>query len=255
MRRRAVAARRGRGCGFAGGAPCRGVGPRWCRGQRGQGAGAAPARTVPVIAGVELAAAAAYRWKCQVNENAAARVRRGVAGDRPQRGRRLARGARLGRFSAVFLEDPGAHPRDILRTELTAEQARAGTEVVEVGLHGETAIERLMSHVLLGDLVSLYLAVLRGEIDRDRADRHAQGRPGRAMIVFTGGPIRTMDPARPLARSVVIDDDAIVARRGARRGRAHRARRPLRAARLHRQPRALPDLGGHAPRAAIARRP
>ena len=26
--------------------------------------------TIPVIAGAELAAAAAYRWKCQINENA-----------------------------------------------------------------------------------------------------------------------------------------------------------------------------------------
>ena len=31
------------------------------------------------------------------------------------------------------------------------------------------------------------------------------------MIVFTGGPIRTMDPARPVARSLAIDGDRIVA--------------------------------------------
>jgi predicted amidohydrolase YtcJ len=31
------------------------------------------------------------------------------------------------------------------------------------------------------------------------------------MIVFTGGPIRTMDPRRPLARSLVVDGDRIVA--------------------------------------------
>ena len=70
----------------------------------------------------------------------------------------------LGRFAAVFLQDPDAHPRDILRTELTAEQARAGADVVEiVKPRGETPMERLISLVLLGDLVSLYLAVLRGK--------------------------------------------------------------------------------------------
>ena len=70
----------------------------------------------------------------------------------------------LGRFSAVFLQSPGAHPRDVLRTELTAEQARAGTDVVElVAPRGDTPLEHLISHVLLGDLVSLYLAVLRGK--------------------------------------------------------------------------------------------
>ncbi len=64
----------------------------------------------------------------------------------------------------MFLQDPGAHPRDVLRTELTAEQARAGTDVVElVAPRGDTPIEHLISHVLLGDLVSLYLAVLRGK--------------------------------------------------------------------------------------------
>ena len=51
--------------------------------------------TVPVIAGAELAAAAAYRWKCQINENAGLPAFAGaVPGDRPQRGRGLARGAR-----------------------------------------------------------------------------------------------------------------------------------------------------------------
>jgi glucose/mannose-6-phosphate isomerase len=70
----------------------------------------------------------------------------------------------LGRFSAVFLEDPGAHPRNALRTELTARQAASGAAVVErVAARGESRTERLVSLVLLGDLVSLYLAVLRGE--------------------------------------------------------------------------------------------
>ena len=54
--------------------------------------------TVPVIAGAELAAAAAYRWKCQINENAGLPgVRERAAGARPQRGGRLA-GAPTGRL-------------------------------------------------------------------------------------------------------------------------------------------------------------
>ena len=69
-----------------------------------------------------------------------------------------------GRLSAVFLEDPDAHPRNRLRIELTAEQAATGAAVVErVAARGETPTERLVSLVLLGDLVSLYLAVLRGK--------------------------------------------------------------------------------------------
>jgi glucose/mannose-6-phosphate isomerase len=120
--------------------------------------------TVPVIAGAELAAPAAYRWKCQVNENAGQPA---FASALPEMDHNEAVGwpaaGEFGRFSAVFLEDPGNHPRNRLRSELTAEQAAAGAVVVErVTARGETATERLVSLVLLGDLVSLYLAVLRG---------------------------------------------------------------------------------------------
>jgi len=121
--------------------------------------------TVPVVAGAELAAPAAYRWKCQINENAGLPAFASVL---PELDHNEVVGwpaaGDLGRFSAVFLEDPGAHPRNALRVDLTAEQAAAGAVVVErVAARGETPTERLVSLVLLGDLVSLYLAVLRGE--------------------------------------------------------------------------------------------
>jgi glucose/mannose-6-phosphate isomerase len=119
--------------------------------------------TIPVIAGAELAAAAAYRWKCQINENAGLPAFAGVL---PELDHNEVVGwpAADGRLSAVFLDDPGAHPRNRLRVELTADQAAAGAAVVErVAARGETPVERLVSLVLLGDLVSLYLAVLRGE--------------------------------------------------------------------------------------------
>ena len=49
------------------------------------------------------------------------------------------------------------------RIELTAEIVGAQAAVVErVVPRGETPLQRLVSHVLLGDLVSLYLAVLSG---------------------------------------------------------------------------------------------
>lgn len=121
--------------------------------------------TVPVIAGAELAAAAAYRWKAQVNENAGQPA---FASGLPELDHNEIVGwpaaGELGRFSAVFLEDPGAHPRNALRAELTAHAAAEGAEIVErVSARGETRLERLVSLVLLGDLVSLYLAVLRGK--------------------------------------------------------------------------------------------
>ena len=64
----------------------------------------------------------------------------------------------------MALEDPAAHPRNVRRAQLTAGIARAGADpVVRVAARGEGPLERLVSLVLLGDLVSIYVAVLRGE--------------------------------------------------------------------------------------------
>jgi glucose/mannose-6-phosphate isomerase len=120
--------------------------------------------TIPVIAGAELAAAAAYRWKCQFNENAELPAFASVLPEADHNevvGWQAARG--LGRFSYVSLEDPGAHPRNARRAELTAGIASAGVDpVLRLRARGATPVERLVSLVLLGDLVSLYVAVLRG---------------------------------------------------------------------------------------------
>jgi glucose/mannose-6-phosphate isomerase len=120
--------------------------------------------TVPVIAGAELAAAVAYRWKCQFNENAALPAFASVL---PEADHNevvgWASAGSLGRFSYVSLEDPGAHERNRVRAELTAEIARAGADpVLRVAARGESRVERLVSLVLLGDLVSIYAALLRG---------------------------------------------------------------------------------------------
>ena len=69
----------------------------------------------------------------------------------------------VGRFSAVYLDDCDAHPRVKARMELT-ERLIADSAVASFRLEtrGETTVERVTSLVLLGDLVSLYLAALRG---------------------------------------------------------------------------------------------
>jgi glucose/mannose-6-phosphate isomerase len=120
--------------------------------------------TVPVIAGAELAAPAAYRWKCQFNENASQPAFASVL---PEADHNEVVGwdvaSSFGKFSYVSLEDPSAHPRNVRRAELTASIASAGADpVLRVGARGSTAVERLVSLVLLGDIVSLYVAVLRG---------------------------------------------------------------------------------------------
>ena len=120
--------------------------------------------TVPVIAGAGLTAPIAYRWKTQFNENAKSPA---FASELPELDHNeivgWKRSPGLGRLSAVFLDDSDLHPRVRRRIELTRMligDAAAASELVQT--EGETRTERLVSLVLLGDLVTLYLAVLDG---------------------------------------------------------------------------------------------
>jgi glucose/mannose-6-phosphate isomerase len=120
--------------------------------------------SAPVIAGAGLTAPIAYRWKTQINENAKLPC---FAHELPELDHNEIvgwEGAQdVGRFAAVFLDDSDAHPRVKARMELTRKLiADNATASLNVETRGQTTIERVFSLVLLGDLVSLYLAVLRG---------------------------------------------------------------------------------------------
>jgi glucose/mannose-6-phosphate isomerase len=127
--------------------------------------------TVPVVAGAGLTTAIAYRWKTQINENAKLPA---YAQELPEMDHNELEGwsssSELGRFSAVFLDDDDTHPRVKERIELTSRLIRPGAAgVYRVHSRGRTTVERVFSLVLLGDLVSLYLAVLRG-VDPEPVD-------------------------------------------------------------------------------------
>src|SRR5438309_2849164 len=120
--------------------------------------------TTPVIAGAGLTTPIAYRWKTQINENAKQPC---FFNELPELDHNEIvgwEGARdVGRFSAVFLDDSDAHPRVKARMELTERMIadNAGASF-RLETRGQTSIERVISLVLLGDLVSIYLAALRG---------------------------------------------------------------------------------------------
>ena len=120
--------------------------------------------SVPVIAGAGLTTPIAYRWKTQINENAKQPC---FSNELPELDHNELAGWKgaqdVGRFSAVFLDDSDAHPRVKARMELT-ERMIAGNAAASFRLEtrGQTSIERVISLVLLGDLVSIYLAALRG---------------------------------------------------------------------------------------------
>ena len=63
----------------------------------------------------------------------------------------------------MFLDDSDAHPRVKERMALTERLiAPSAAASFHLETRGETTIERVISLVLLGDLVSVYLATLRG---------------------------------------------------------------------------------------------
>ena len=120
--------------------------------------------TIPSIAGAGLTAPIAYRWKTQLNENAKTPA---FSAELPELDHNEIAGwegaPELGSFSAVFLDDSDLHPRVRQRIELTRGLIAAdGVSTYKVESVGESRTERAVSLVLLGDLVSLYVAVLRG---------------------------------------------------------------------------------------------
>lgn len=133
--------------------------------------GAAPKRLaraadgeLTITYGAGLTAPVAYRWACQINENADQPAMHAVLPEANHNeicwwGAASAPGPRV----AWLLRDSGQHERVRRRIEFTAETLRAAGAAVEtIDTQGQTAADRLFSAVLLGDLISLNLAVLRG---------------------------------------------------------------------------------------------
>ena len=114
---------------------------------------------VPVFTGAASTAAVAMRWKSQINENA---NRPAFFSELPEADHNeIEAWGKRGPFEPVFLEDPaGTHPRVQRRFDLTAELLGGAHRVLA---RGETRVERVLSLVHLGDLVSLYVAALAGD--------------------------------------------------------------------------------------------
>jgi glucose/mannose-6-phosphate isomerase len=116
--------------------------------------------TVPLVTGAGPTAAVARRWKTQINENSSMPA---FASELPEADHNEVCG--YGEpIAAVFLDDPELDERLRTRIALTAELVAPEAAAVErIEARGQTPFERTMSLVLLGDLVSVYLAVLAGE--------------------------------------------------------------------------------------------
>ena len=119
---------------------------------------------VPVVWGAEgVGSVAATRWKTQLNENAKVPA---FASAIPELDHNEVVGWAAGRgkgFALIALRHDG-EPADVAaRFPLSTEIARSsGATVDEVHARGRSALARLLTLTLMGDLVSTYLGIARG---------------------------------------------------------------------------------------------
>jgi glucose/mannose-6-phosphate isomerase len=120
--------------------------------------------TIPVVYGAASTTGPARRWSTQINENASVAA---FWAELPEANHNLIcgweRGRALAPLSGLFLCDPDQHPRVKRHVDLAADELeRAGAPAVKVHTRGDSRLERVLSAVLLGDLVSIYMAALAG---------------------------------------------------------------------------------------------
>ncbi|MCX5800544.1 MAG: bifunctional phosphoglucose/phosphomannose isomerase [Candidatus Eisenbacteria bacterium] len=119
-----------------------------------------------VVYGSKLTSCVALRWKCQLNENSKTPA---YVGSFPELDHNEIVGWRglktLGiPTEAIVLRDSSEHDRVGRRIDITLELMKAdGVQTKEVWSEGRSLLARIFSLIYLGDFVSIYLAMLRGE--------------------------------------------------------------------------------------------
>jgi glucose/mannose-6-phosphate isomerase len=133
---------------------------------RAKGLAAALSGKLPVVYGAAGAfESVAYRWRCQINENA---KRMAISGGVAEMNHNEIVGwagpRELTRECVVVnLLDKGYHPEIRYRFECMSKLiARTAGDVIDLESRGDTLLARLFSLIHLGDFVSVYLALLEG---------------------------------------------------------------------------------------------
>lgn len=118
----------------------------------------------PVVFGSGVLAAPAMRWRTQLNENAKVLAREDfLPASNHNDINAWTFDPRASACRVVILRDPKGSARVDQRASMTGKFAReGGAKVVDVRARGEGPLARALSATLVGDFVSVYLALLRG---------------------------------------------------------------------------------------------
>ena len=101
----------------------------------------------------------AYRWKCQLNENSKIHAFVGVISEL-NHNEIVGYSTKIAPFHIVFLTDENDHPQIKKRISIMKELLRnKGYPTLEIAIKGKNELSKLFSAILLGDLISYYLAV------------------------------------------------------------------------------------------------
>ncbi len=123
-------------------------------------------RVTVIYGGAGIGEVAASRWKAQINENGKAPAYWSVLPELDHNeivGWTAWPGLSADAVGIVWLHDPGDHPRIVLRSKITRELIEDGTGIAgEVVSTGTSALARLFSLMVVGDLVSVAIAERAG---------------------------------------------------------------------------------------------
>ena len=115
---------------------------------------------IPVIYASERMASVAYRWKTQFNENAKVHAF-SHAFPEMNHNEVLGYSNLHANYYAILLEDETDHPRVRTRMRLTRELiSRQDVPSTQILIRGNNPLTRLFSAIHIGDLASVYLALL-----------------------------------------------------------------------------------------------
>jgi glucose/mannose-6-phosphate isomerase len=114
---------------------------------------------VPIIYSSKIFEPVAYRWKCQLNENAKTMAFNNVF---PEMNHNEMQGSKNlpAEFHCVMIKSDVDHRRVVKRMDVTKKVLRGkGIEVTEIGIKGDTLLTKLFSAIYIGDWTSYFLAL------------------------------------------------------------------------------------------------